>query len=1509
MKQRVAKVLAVLGVLYGMSQTAVHAADVTFGVNMQYRIQQGQFTVGTDAVVVLGSFSAGGVTLTDPDGDKIYTATVTSPAAADAQLTYNYRFTHGGSTINETVAARKYVVQATTLANVLTDWWNDQLPPYPYAKFFASSTKTIPGEVVRFNDASDGGAATAWSWTFQGGNPATSTAQNPTCTWGAAGTYTVSLTATNASGSTTATALTVTVTTVDAALGWWNDAVFYQIYPRSFFDTNGNGIGDLAGMTQKLDYLNDGNASTTTDLGVTALYVMPVHDASEPYYGGYEVKDYKSIIAEIGTQADFDAFVAAAHARGMKVILDMVFNHSSDEHPWFQSSAQGAGGKYDDYYVWRATNPGSAWRNNAIGHSNANFNVYWGKYGTKTPDLNYNSRSVRNTVKDISSYWLGRNVDGFRLDAPMFLYENGDAISLSDQRSLPATYAYWREWRAHIKAASPNAFSVGETWLFDPVSGPQPSTILEASKYVYQGFDIGFQFDIAYGMQYALNNEDKSYLQTPVEESMSYYPFLQFGTFFSNHDLYKDNSYKALRLKSRLNNNQDAKAKVAAAWLLTAPGVPFVYYGDEVGGGGNNNYARDPMRWTNGTNGGFTTGTPWEPAGDYATYNVASEQADPNSFLSLYKNLISLRKAQAALRRGGYKTVTNGSTGVYSFVRTYGSETIFVVLNMASTVQSNVALSLTGTAIPNGTYSLANLLNASQTAASVTVSGGNISGWVPFASIPANGFYVLKLNNGAAGPNSAPTLDAIANQIINVEDGVKAVGLTGISDGDYCTQTVSIAATRATSTVLNAPTVAYTSCNATGTLSLTPLAAGSSAVTVTVTDNGGTANGGINTKTVSFTTTVTDLPKAPTGLNLAQASPTSASLTWTDNSTRESGYKIYWSTSATKPGTPNATTAANASSYTATGLSVQTTYNFWVEAYSANGSSAAITGSLALTLPNLALNKTATASNIETYQGVTYVPGLAVDGVDNSFSSRWSAPVTSAGATQTEWIKVDLGASYNLSRVTVSWENANADSYYLMASNSNITPDPANAAWAKVNYTGLPNQARLDNQTVALTGRYLAIYCDHKSQQYGYSIYEIQAYGLAATGNQAPIANAGPNQNLASTATSATLTAAGSSDPEGSPLAYTWSKVSGPAATFSSTTAVSPTVSGLASGNSYVFQVSVSDGSLSSTAQVTVAVAAANRAPVANAGPDQNLAAGTTSTSLTAAASADPDGNPLTYAWTKVSGPAATFSSTTAVAPTVSGLTAGIYVFQVAVSDGALSSTDQIQVVVATGTGVTAYYIINRWKGTYLYDNNQVVTYAAAPAGTAYQWTLESFNGNQRIKNVGTGRYMNIENQLASVESTTVPDYFTSGQWVLEPYAGYTRIRNVWKGTYVNVENQTGNAQCWAVDATFYSGHWTFQTVPGARAALATGTASSSKVPLTIYPNPISRGTLTLLLPTRATTAHLRLLDGQGRVVVDREAAVNGTQTGLDVTGLATGLYLLQATAEGTTYTGKVAIE
>ncbi|GGJ52368.1 alpha-amylase family glycosyl hydrolase [Deinococcus roseus] len=555
------------------------STSVTFNVNLDRRIKASQFTPGTDTVGVSGSF--GTVALTDPDGDRIYSGSASSIQSA-AQITYNYRLNRAGNSINETVPPRKYVVQDTASSNTLNNWFNDELPAYPYARFYASSSKAIPGEVVRYFDDSEGGAATSWSWSFPGASPGTSNQQNPTVTYGAPGTYTATLTVTNGSGSSTSKSMSITVANPESTLGWWNDAVFYQVYPRSYLDTNGDGIGDFSGLLSKLDYIKD--------LGVTALYIMPVHPASSIYFGGYEVTDYKGIASELGSQAQFDQLVTDAHTRGMKVIIDGVFNHTSDEHPWFQTAAKGTGSIYDDYYVWRQDNPVSAWRKNNAPHTDPRFNTYWGKFAVKTPDLNFYNVSVQNTIKDVSAYWLNRGADGFRLDAPMFLYENADA---SQDSNLPATYRYWRDWSAYLKTVKPSSFSVGETWIKDDM--------LSAARYVYQGFDVGFQFDIAYGIQNSLNSENKTELQGAIEQSMSYYPFLQFGTFLSNHDLFKAApDYTPQRIRQRLEGNKDAKARVAAAWLLTAPGVPFVYYGDEVGAAGA--YSRKPMQWTGGAN-------------------------------------------------------------------------------------------------------------------------------------------------------------------------------------------------------------------------------------------------------------------------------------------------------------------------------------------------------------------------------------------------------------------------------------------------------------------------------------------------------------------------------------------------------------------------------------------------------------------------------------------------------------------------------------------------------------------------------------------------------------------------------------------------------------------------------------------------------------------------------------------------------------------------------------------
>jgi hypothetical protein len=229
-----------------------------------------------------------------------------------------------------------------------------------------------------------------------------------------------------------------------------------------------------------------------------------------------------------------------------------------------------------------------------------------------------------------------------------------------------------------------------------------------------------------------------------------------------------------------------------------------------------------------------------------------------------------------------------------------------------------------------------------------------------------------------------------------------------------------------------------------------------------------------------------------------------------------------------------------------------------------------------------------------------------------------------------------------------------------------------------------------------------------------------------------------------------------------------------------------------------------------------------------------------------------------------------------------------------------------VQVVVAAPNSTPKYYIINRWQGTYLYDNAPQVKYAATASGAAYQWTLETVGSNTRIRNVASGNYLNVENLGSAVQCTSVPDFYTSGQWALEPYAGYTRIRNIWQsGAYVHVENLTGFAQYGAVDASFYSGHWTFQSIAGRPLA----SASALNNQLTVFPNPVRGGQLQVLLPASVEAARFTLFDAQGRVVGQPAARIEQGRAVLEVKALPAGLYLLKTSSEQGAYMSKVVIE
>ncbi len=470
---------------------------------------------------------------------------------------------------------------------------------------------------------------------------------------------------------------------------WWNDSVFYEVFVRSFQDSDGDGIGDFQGLIQKLDYLNDGDPATDDDLGITGIWLMPINDS--PSYHGYDAVDYRAINPDYGTMADFEAFLAAAHARGIKVIIDYVMNHCSNRHPWFVAAAQN-NPAYRDYFRWSTTNPGQTgpWGQN-VWHSNTS-GWYYGLFGSGMPDLNYDNSALKSSMFDTANYWLDTvGVDGFRLDAVLYIDEEGSQL-----QSTPATLQFWQDFNAHIKAAKPEALSVGEAWT-------ATNTVLQ---YVIEDrLDVCFEFDLAYAMLGAVNGGDAGYLKSKAAQVYGIYPYLQFGTFLTNHD--QDRVLNVL-------GYDEGKARVAAGIYLTLPGVPFVYYGEEIGmiGSGAHEYIRSPMQWTDGSKAGFTTGTPWQPVNsNYRQYNVLVEQQDPGSLLEWYKQLIRLRNTTPALRRGTHEPISASAAPVLAFVRNADQETVLCVANTSAAAQSAVTLTGSASSLEPGDHTIVNLLD------------------------------------------------------------------------------------------------------------------------------------------------------------------------------------------------------------------------------------------------------------------------------------------------------------------------------------------------------------------------------------------------------------------------------------------------------------------------------------------------------------------------------------------------------------------------------------------------------------------------------------------------------------------------------------------------------------------------------------------------------------------------------------------------------------------------------
>lgn len=490
---------SILVVFILSAQFLVHAqtTSVLFKVNMTQQITLEQFEPGAEFVDIAGSFNAWGdpgTMLNDNDADGIYTATVNLTvgetiefkARINGEWNGREEFPGGG-------ANRSYTVEAN---GIVEFWYNDELPDdVLMASFSASSTNIVPGQVVQFFDTSNGNPV-SWEWSFPGGSPSSSTDQNPIVTYSTDGNYDVSLTVTDGDGVVESLVQTNFIKVGLHTTYWWNDAVFYEIFVRSFYDSDGNGKGDFQGLIEKLDYLNDGDPATNSDLGITGIWLMPINQS--PSYHGYDVTDYRTVESDYGSNEDFKEFIAEAHKRGINVIIDYVMNHSSSEHPWFQDS-KSTGSDKRDWYRWSATNPGYSgpWGQD-VWHSSSGA-YYYGIFWSGMPDLNYETQVVKDEMFDIARFWLeDMGTDGFRLDAVKYIIENGSELEDTEE-----TFQFWRDFRAYYKSVNPNAFAVGEAWT---------STDIVRNYVENDGLDYCFEFDLANAIINALEMETPLYL-------------------------------------------------------------------------------------------------------------------------------------------------------------------------------------------------------------------------------------------------------------------------------------------------------------------------------------------------------------------------------------------------------------------------------------------------------------------------------------------------------------------------------------------------------------------------------------------------------------------------------------------------------------------------------------------------------------------------------------------------------------------------------------------------------------------------------------------------------------------------------------------------------------------------------------------------------------------------------------------------------------------------------------
>lgn len=510
---------------------------------------------------------------------------------------------------------------------------------------------------------------------------------------------------------------------------WWKESIVYQIYPRSFKDSNGDGIGDLNGITEKMDYLQK--------LGINVLWLSPVYKSPNDD-NGYDISNYQAIMDEFGTMEDFDRMLTAAHEHGIKLVMDLVVNHTSDEHPWFIESQKSVDNPYRDYYIWRPgkdgkepNNWGSCFSGPAWKYDEKTDMYYLHLFSKKQPDLNWDNPKVRQEVFDMMNWWLDKGVDGFRMDVISLISKKPDLpdgpvgingyASFNEPANGPHVHEYLQEMREKV-LNNADTITVGEC------SGV---TLEEAKKYARSDekeLNMVFQFEHMDVDADGTNKwTDKKMDLRDLKEILTKWQkgledIAWNSLFWENHD--------QPRSVSRFGNDSreyhDVSAKMLVTCLHMMQGTPYVYQGQELGMTNvpftsvedfrdldsinayhelveeqevftseemmgylrykSRDNARTPFQWDDSENAGFTTGTPWIMVNpNYKEINVKAELENPDSIFYYYQKLIQLRKEKEIIVYGSYDLLLPDSKEIYAYTRTLGEEKLLVVCNFSET--------------------------------------------------------------------------------------------------------------------------------------------------------------------------------------------------------------------------------------------------------------------------------------------------------------------------------------------------------------------------------------------------------------------------------------------------------------------------------------------------------------------------------------------------------------------------------------------------------------------------------------------------------------------------------------------------------------------------------------------------------------------------------------------------------------------------------------------------------